>query len=131
MSAVRSFRCNLAVAGVLALAACEPTTNLPLRGEVINLPLSVEQLVCHVRQVSASQGLSFHYGTSDQSFGKMATFRLIGDGYEITLVNAEKPFEYDLRVYDASSETADNRPVLAYSRFKRALLEPPSGECAR
>ena len=129
---MRWFESSLALAGALGLSACEITTNLPVKREILNLSLNTEELVCHVRQVSAAQGLRFHYGTSEQPFGRMATFRLIGDDYEITLVNAEKPFAYDLHVYDVSPDkTAHRRAQDAYSTFREALLGRPSSKCSR
>lgn len=112
------------------LVACKATTDLPVSREVLELNVGADELVCHVKAISNAQRLSFHYGTSQQSFGTMATFRLIGEKFEITLVNDQKPFEYDLRAYDMSDDgSARNRTAEAFSAFKTALTEPPNEEC--
>ena len=112
------------------LVACKATTHLPVTREVLELNIGAGELVCHVKAISNTQRLSFHYGTSQQSFGAMATFRLIGEKFEITLVNDQKPFEYDLRAYDVSDDgSARNRTAEAFSAFKTALIEPPNEEC--
>ena len=80
--------------------------------------MTTDQLVCHVRNIAASQRLSFHYGTSDQPYGTLATFRLIGDGFELLLFNPEKPKTFVLDVYDMSKGEA---PVSVLNRRTRFL----------
>jgi hypothetical protein len=120
------------IVAALLVSACKATIRLPVSREVLDLHISADQLVCHVRNISDAQRLSFHYGTSQQSFGIMATFRLIGDRFEITLVNDQRPFEYDLRAYDMSDDgVARSRAKRAFAAFKTALMEQPKEECRK
>ncbi len=91
---------KLVLGAALLLAACQVTSHEPVKIEVLSIQMTADELVCHVRNISQDQGLSFHYGTSEQSFGTMATFRLIGDEFELLLLNPQKPFTYDLSAYD-------------------------------
>lgn len=94
--------------------------------------MSADELVCHVRDIAKAQHLSFHYGTSEQPFGTMATFRLVGDDFELLLLNPEKPFTYDFGAYDLSDQgQVQGRAVTAYSKFRTAVLEQPAGRCRK
>ena len=116
-------------AAALLLAACKVTTQLPVSRELLELQLKPDELVCHVRTISEGQNLDFHYGTSQQSFGTMATFRLIGDGIEITLVNDQRQSEYDLRAYDEGASQSQTEK--AFAAFKAALMKQPENHCLR
>jgi len=124
-------KCSAIIAVSAALlVACKATTHLPVTREVLELNVAADELVCHVKAISNDQRLSFHYGTSQQPFGTMATFRLIGEKFEITLVNNQKAFEYDLRAYEMSDDgSARSRAVDAFSAFKSALTAPTNAEC--
>jgi hypothetical protein len=92
--------------------------------------MSADELVCHVRNISKAQRLSFHYGTSEEPYGTMATFRLIGDRIELILLNDEKRFTYELGAYDLSDNgEAKSRAKKAFAAFRTALLERPEDEC--
>jgi len=72
-----------------------------------------------------------HYGTSEQPFGRMATFRMIGKGFEITLYNPEKPTTYYLSLYETSPGKARLPEAQAkYAEFGRELMKP-SEKCAK
>ncbi len=119
---------RFATATLLMLFACTAKTQLPVQDEEFALNLSTEQLVCQVRSIAAEQQLSFHYGTFKAS-GSRATFRLIGNQFEIVLYNPEH--RYVLQAYDMSANgRVRERTLLAFARFKRALLARPSGSCA-
>jgi hypothetical protein len=92
--------------------------------------MSTDQLVCHVRKIAASEQLSFHYGTSAQPYGTLATFRLIGNDFEIVLYNPESPTIYVLDVYDMSKGQARERAEQAYTTFAQSLSRKPAEECA-
>ena len=113
----------------LIVSACEATTYTALKNEVLELRVGGDQLVCHVRNISAVQGLSFHYGTYDEGSDLRTTFRLIGDDYEITIINP-KAFSYDLSVYDMSADGAARAHAMkAYEAFRGALVNQPLGGC--
>jgi len=120
------------IVAALLVSACKGTTQLPVSREVLDLRMSADELVCHVRNISKAQRLSFHYGTYQGSSSTTAHFRLIGDRFEIVLVNFVRPFEYDLRAYDMSDRgVARSRAEKAFAGFKTALLEQPKEECRR
>jgi hypothetical protein len=120
---------RLAVAAALIVSACEVTTRAAVDNEVLELDVGGDRLVCHVRNIAAAQGLSFHHGTYSQGSELMTTFRLIGDDYEITMINPNT-FSYDLSVYDMSPDgTARARAIRAYHAFREALVKQPVGEC--
>jgi hypothetical protein len=114
--------------GLLLLASCRAQTRLPIVEQDVELRVSTEQLVCHVRGIAEAQKLSFHYGTFEPS---KATFRLIGDGFELIAYNPEGPHTYVVQAYDMSSDGKGRAPALrAYAAFRTALLEPVSSACA-
>ena len=116
---------------LLLLTSCGARAQLPVVAEDVELRLSTQQLVCHVRSIAAAQKLSFHYGTFEQPFGTTATFRLIGDGYELVAYNPERADTYVLQAYDMSSEDGGNaRARRAFGTFRTALLKPISPVCA-
>jgi len=118
------------LAFLLLLSACQTRTYLPVEMEKVEVRLSTEQLVCHVRSIADAQKLSFHYGTSEQSYGSLATFRLIGDGIELTLVNPERAHTFDLRAYDKTSGGTRAVPARrAFAAFRTALRGPISPAC--
>jgi hypothetical protein len=90
--------------GLQLLASCRAQTQLPIVEQDVDLNVRTEQLVCHVRRFAAAQKLSFHYGTFEPS---KATFRLIGDGFELVAYNPEVPHSYVLQAYDMSSDGAE------------------------
>ncbi len=109
----------------IMLAACKSEVTLPIERSFVNIDKKKEETVCIVRTIAKLQDLSFHFGTSDQSFGSMNTFRLIGDGYEITMVNPESATKYELRAYNKSGDAAVD--VIArsqFEKFKQQLLIP-------
>jgi len=120
------------IVAALLVSACKVTTQLPVSREVLDLRMNADELVCHVRNISNAQRLSFHYGTFEGSFGTSSTFRLIGDRFEIVVMNLQRPFEYELRAYDMSDEgVTRSRAEKAFAGFKTALMELPREECRR
>jgi hypothetical protein len=114
--------------GLLLLASCSARTQLPIAEQGVELDVPMEQLVCHVRSIAEAQKLSFHYGTFEPS---KATFRLIGDGFELVAYNPEGPHAYVLQAYDMSSDGTGRGPAQhAFAAFRTALLEPVSSACA-
>ena len=113
---------------LLLLASCRAQTQLPIIEQEVALSGPTEQLVCHVRGIAEAQKLSFHYGTFEPS---KATFRLIGDGFELVAYNPEGAHAYVLQAYDMSSDGKGRAPALrAFAAFRTALLEPVSSACA-
>ncbi len=120
-------RRNLAFS-FLFLASCWGRTQLPIVEQEVTLSGPTEQVVCHVRGIAEAQKLSFHYGTFEPS---KATFRLIGDGFELIAYNPERAHTYVLQAYDMSSDGKGRAPALrAFAAFRTALLEPVSSACA-
>lgn len=114
------------------LASCEAQTQLPLVEKQVELRLSTEPLVCHIRSIADAQKLRFHYGTSEQPFGTMATFRLIGDGFELIAYNPERAHTYVVQAYDMSSNGEANTPARhAFAAFRTALVGPLSPACSQ
>lgn len=114
--------------GLLLLASCRAQTQLPIIEQEVALSGPTEQVACQVRTIAAAQKLSFHYGTYEPS---KATFRLIGDGFELMAYNPEGPHRYVLQAYDMSSDGKGRAPALrAFAAFRTALLESPSSACA-
>lgn len=115
--------------GLLLLSACSARTHTAVANEVIELDMQTDDLVCHLKDISARNGLSFHYGTFADSFGTAATFRLIGDGYEVAIINPEMS-KYDLSAYDLAKrpETA-NRALDAFEAVKTGMRAPLSATC--
>ena len=115
--------------GLLLVASCRAQTQLPIVEQEVRLGVSTDELVCHVRSIAAAQKLRFHYGTFEPS---KATFRLIGDGFELVAYNPEGPHSYVLQAYDISSDGKGRAPAQrAFAAFRTALLGPPSSACAR
>jgi hypothetical protein len=114
--------------GFIFLASCWARTQLPIVEQEVALTGPTEQLVCHIRGIAQAQKLSFHYGTFEPS---KATFRLIGDGFELVAYNPEGPHAYVLQAYDMSSDGKGHAPALrAFAAFRTALLGPVSSACA-
>lgn len=114
--------------GLLLLAGCSARTQLPIFEEEVELSVPTERLVCHVRSIAEAQKLSFHYGTFEPS---KATFRLIGDGFELVVYNPERAHAYVLQAYDMSPDGKARAPAQhAFQAFRTALLEPVSSACA-
>ena len=118
---------------LLLLASCySARSQLPVVAEDVELRVPTEQLVCHVRSIAADQKLSFHYGTSEQTYGTMATFRLIGEGFEVVAYNPERAHTYVLQAYDMSSKGDESvRAQRAFAAFRTAFLAPVGPACAR
>jgi len=113
---------------LLLLASCRAQTHLPVVEQELELSVPTEQLACHVRSIAAAQKLSFHYGTFEPS---KATFRLIGDGFELVAYNPEGPHAYVLQAYDLSADGRGGASAQrAFAAFRTALLEPLSSACA-
>ena len=125
----RLFRFLAPGLAALMVLSCRASTQLPLKSETVELPMNTERLVCHVRNIASSQQLSFHYGTSVQPYGTLATFRLIGDSFEIVLYNPEKASTYILDLYDMSKGDARERAEKAYAIFAHSLSKEPSEDC--
>jgi hypothetical protein len=114
--------------GLLLLAGCSASTQLPIVEQQVELGVPTEQLVCHVRSIAEAQKLSFHYGTFEPS---KVTFRLIGDGFELVAYNPEGPHSYVLQAHDMSSDGKGRVPAQrAFAAFRTALLGPLSPACA-
>src|SRR5687768_15161058 len=74
---------RLAASMVLVISSsCVQRTDRPIANDLIDVGTPIEQVICQVRLLSASNDLRFHYGTYG-SQGSLANFRLIGDGYEV------------------------------------------------
>ena len=115
--------------GLLLLASCRVQSRLPIVEQDVGVNVRPDQLVCHVRNIAAAQKLSFHYGTFEPS---KATFRLIGDGFELIAYNPEGPHTYVLQAYDMSSDGRGRAPAQrAFAAFRTALLKPLSSACAQ
>jgi hypothetical protein len=113
---------------LLLLASCSARSQLPIVEQEVALSSPTEQLVCHVRGIAEAQKLSFHYGTFEP---RKATFRLIGDGFELVAYNPEGGRAYVLQAYDMSADGKGRAPALrAFARFRSALLKPEGGACA-
>jgi hypothetical protein len=130
---VKSLNRKVALALVLstALACCGPSVQHSLEARDIRLCGGAELVTASVRRLSANHGLSFHYGTHQADFGTQATFRLIGDGFEIVLFNVLDETDYTLRVYDTPpGRGAQARARNTYRRLAAALISDRSVECS-
>jgi predicted ATP-dependent Lon-type protease len=114
-----------AVALAPLLSSCSPKTRQPIEEQEIVLRIGTEALVCRVKNIAGELNLGFHYGTSDQPFGKIATFRLIGDQYEIILYNPERRTDYFLSLYsDSQDERIRAAAKRTFVRMKSTLSQP-------
>lgn len=103
---------------VVTLAACKPTTELPIEGREITLAGSPQQVICRVEAGARHSGLSFHYGHNQMN--DIISFRLIGRGYEIEAANFTGTATYDFRLYDRSK---DDVARLSAKRVFSTLIE--------
>lgn len=78
---MRNASLSLALVALLAVQACKPSVQLPVRTGFIAVPVSVDQLVCHVRAIAAEQQLDFHFSTFENDQGPKATMRLVGQSF--------------------------------------------------
>ena len=106
----------LSLAPICVLMACQAKITQPINRQLVRIAGTSSEIVCKVRQIARDEKLSFHYGTADKSIGTMNTFRLIGEGYEITMVNDLQLEEYDLRLY-ANSGQQSPEYVIAQEKF--------------
>ena len=114
----------------LVVGGCASETQMPLKRDILTLQQETATLICQVRSLSDARGLSFHYGTSAQPHGTMVTFRLIGEGFEIVLVNPEEQHKFDLSVYERPKGRKDVDTALhAYREFKQGLASPVPQRC--
>jgi hypothetical protein len=119
MKALRSFWLS---ALSLALAACKPDTQLPVRtgyleGSVESEP---DRVVCHAHALAAALGMRFHYGTFKDGDGSKATIRLTGEDYELNLAKWSAREPYQLRAYDMSEDGSGRSAAeQAFDRFRR------------
>ena len=123
---------NLAIAVTMFvvsfLGGCHSESQLPVEETTIELTMPTEDLICHVRNASRDLHLRFYYGTSEQPYGTLATFRLIGRGFEITLYNPESPARFYLSLYDMRLQKDDAQPGRsAYRDMESRLRAAPAG----
>jgi hypothetical protein len=116
---------SIVITSAMALAllsGCHAKTRLPLMAEDVRICNDTAEVVSFVKRISDNQNLSFHYSTYKIDYGTQVTFLLIGDGYEIVLLNTFSQDEYTLRVYQMKDGDAHRIEVeKAYQRFKQAL----------
>lgn len=121
----------LVATALFAAAACDANVQLPVRAETVAISTSVEDLVCHVRAISNEQGLSFHYGTFTKGTAQMATFRLIGEPFELEMVRWDARPQYEIRAYDMSKDgSARQIANRSLDEFTSALTERVTRICA-
>ena len=121
------------LASLIALvlsSACVQRTDLPIANDLLDLDRPMDQVVCHMKVLSARNSLSFHYGTYGAT-GSLANFRLIGDGFEVTIITP-KERRYDLSAYDlAKGPETRARALKAYQSIKSGMLAPLPPACGR
>ena len=114
---------------LLSVCSCVQRTDLPVAHDLVELDRPLGEVVCHLRALSANSNLSFHYGTYG-SKNSLASFRLIGEGYEVTIVTP-KEHTYDVSAYDLK-EGPDTRAraLNAYNAIKSGMLAPLPRACS-
>ena len=119
-----------AILAAVLLHGCKVSTQLPLKAEDIQICVDSDKAVATVKDISAQQGLRFHYGTHATDYGIQTTFRLIGDGYELELFNSMSQSDYTLRVYRTQSgRISDQEAELRFDKFRTALVEATHNSC--
>lgn len=83
----------------MTIMGCGVSVKEPVVSSTVNINISGDDLVNQVKHISNCLDLSFHYGSSDQPYGVMMTFRLIGKGYEIVIYNPDSKSNYYIRAY--------------------------------
>ena len=113
---------------VLSLCSCVQRTDKAIANDLIVLERPTDQVVCHLRVLSANNDLNFRYGTYG-SQGSLASFRLIGDGYEVTIITPTER-KYDMSLYDLEkSPDTRARALGAYNAVKSGLSAPLPAVC--
>jgi hypothetical protein len=118
---MKHFGLVLQLALFAALVGCHAESRLPTEESNVEIEIPSVQLICKVRQIARENDLSFHYGTSEQPYGTLSTFRLIGRGFEITLYNPEKPNSYILSLYENPPGKEPGLGKAAYRNVELAL----------
>lgn len=106
---------------VMLGTGCSTRTDLPIERSVLAVRHTPDGIICLARLLSKQQRLRFYYGTYNESFGKAVTFRMIGDGFELILVNPTEGI-YDLSAYDiAKNGSSDLAARRAFASVKAAI----------
>jgi len=117
----------LLILAALASGGCTVKSRRPIEETKMELRLIPSDLTCRVSRAADELNLGFHYGTSDQPYGKLSTYRLIGSGFEIVLYNPEAPHTYYLSVYQMRPQPeVAARAKLAFHRIEHELLAQPT-----
>lgn len=112
----------------LILGGCYAKSRLPIEEATIELKMPVSDLVCNVRNFSEKLNLSFHYGTSSQPYGTLATFRLIGSDFEIILYNPENETKFYLSLYSSRRDNKlGNQARMTFQELEHALRDASPG----
>lgn len=113
----------IALACFFALTnACSSSQTTPALRETISLCGGTDSVTNEIREISKKSSLSFHYGTHNTEWGKQATFRLIGNGFEISIFNAFSESDYEIRALEVNSNEVDRAKMIeVYTNIKSSL----------
>ena len=120
----------VAILAALSLLSCRAVTQQPVESTELRVPGEGDEIICHVRGLASTYGLKFSFGTHAASYGQQATFRLLGDGFEIAFYNLEDESTYILRLYATSPNNEGvERGRQVYSQFSQAVVGPKPHNC--
>lgn len=117
---------------VCGLGACHPTTvELPIKRATIPACDSNSGIVETVRYLASQNALEFSYGTHDDPKSRFVVFRLVGQGFEIS-INMFYQDVLEVRVYTKSTDTnVRERAMATYEKIVAAMISDPSLTCPK
>jgi len=121
----------LILAVTMAMGACKATNPLPLQRRVIRICAAESQIIDKVRLEAERLDVTFGSPALPDRFGRRMPLILIGEGFEIELLNTSEQENYELRVYRISSgRPDDDRAISSYTSVANALASDPSLACS-
>lgn len=118
----------LAFASLLIIGGCVADVQEAQRVDELEICGGEVNLIEVVRTLSAKHGLGFSYGTHDADFGKAVTFRLVGSGFEIDLLNAFSDTSYSMRL-QLDGGDAGVEGLGTYESLLSEIKSDPSVHC--
>lgn len=116
--------------GATLMSGCKPSYEKPLLSEEISLQMSIPETVCLVREIASDLSLSFHYGTFTDDRGGHASFRLIGESFEIIMVDSGRPANFLVQLYSSSLHNDQTQAAtITFLSFVRGLDEGRHDRC--
>lgn len=116
---------------VCGLSACHPTVELPIKRATVPACDSNSGIVETVRYLAAQNDVEFYYGIHDDPESRFVVFRLVGQGFEIS-INMFYQDVLEVRIYTKSTDTAVRKRALAtFDKIVAAMITDPSLTCPK